>query len=154
MDDRHFPLFVSSYGKRAVIFGGGNIGERRVETLLKFSFSVTVVSPSLTEKLAERAEAGEIQYIAYCYKADYLEGSYLVIACTDDRQTNREIGEAAKARELHVSVCDRREECTFFFPAVAVNDEVTVGIVGSGKTHRVTRRAAVRLREIVERKAY
>ena len=32
----------------------------RVETLLKFSFSVTVVSPSLTEKLAERAEAGEI----------------------------------------------------------------------------------------------
>ena len=66
MDDRHFPLFVSSYGKRAVIFGGGNIGERRVETLLKFSFSVTVVSPSLTEKLAERAEAGEIQYIADC----------------------------------------------------------------------------------------
>ena len=53
-----------------------------------------------------------------------------------------------------MSVCDRREECTFFFPAVAVNDEVTVGIVGSGKTHRVTRKTAVRLREIVERKAY
>ncbi len=154
MEDRHFPLFVSSLGRQAVVFGGGNIAQRRVETLLQFSFSVTVVSPSLTAKLQEAARKGEIEYIDGRYSEKYLAGSYLVIACTNDRQVNRRIGEDARERDLHVSVCDSREECTFFFPAIAVNDEVTVGIAGSGTTHSLTRRAAARVREIIERKAY
>ena len=147
-------MFIRSAGKKAVLFGGGNIAERRVNTLLQFDFSIVVVSPSLTENLRAAAAEGKIEHIADRYRSEYLEGGYLIVACTDDRQVNREIGRAAKERNLHVSVCDSGEECSFFFPAVAVNDEVTVGIAGSGKTHGITRRAAARLREIVERKAY
>ena len=140
MEDRHFPLFISSLGRHAVVFGGGNIAQRRVETLLQFSFSVTVVSPSLTAKLQEAARKGEIEYIDGRYSEKYLAGSYLVIACTNDRQVNRRIGEDARERDLHVSVCDSREECTFFFPAVVKKGDVSIGVNTAGKSPVVSSR--------------
>jgi len=77
-----------------------------------------------------------------------------VTACTSDRQVNQMIGENCREAGIPVSVCDAREESTFWFPAVAVNEEVTVGIVGSGETHDVTRKAASAVRKVIEERKY
>ncbi|SCK00795.1 Precorrin-2 dehydrogenase [uncultured Eubacterium sp.] len=154
MENRVFPVFVPSDGKKVIIFGGGKIASRRVKSLMEFDFDVTVVSSSITEEIEKFADAGKLTYIDDRYAPAYIDDQFMVIACTDNREVNRSIGFIAKEQGCLVSVCDRLEECNFFFPAIAVNDEVTAGIVGSGKTHHITKRAAAEVRKIIEGKAY
>lgn len=154
MENRYFPVFVPSAGKKAVVFGGGSIAARRVKTLAEFDFEVNVVSPRHLSEIEKLAEAGAVTLTKDIYRETYLKDCYMALACTDDRQTNRQIGIDAKARGIQVTVCDNRAECTFYFPAVAVNEEVTAGICGSGEDHARTRKAAAKVREIIEGKAY
>ena len=154
MEHRYFPVFVPTEGRKAVVFGGGSIAGRRVKTLMEFDFDVTVVAPEISAEIRAFGEAGRLRLVADRYDPAYLDGCYIAIACTDQRQVNRAIGEAARGRGCLVSVCDNREECNFYFPAVAVNDQVTAGLAGDGSSHGVTRRAAAAVREIIERKAY
>ncbi len=154
MENRVFPVFVPSDGKKTIVFGGGKIATRRVRSLMEFDFDVTVVSSSITDEIRDFADAGRLTYIEDRYHPSYIDGQFMVIACTDDREVNRSIGLIAKEQGLLVSVCDSKEECNFFFPAIAVNDEVTAGVVGSGKTHHITKRAAAEVRKIIEGKAY
>jgi len=154
MENRYFPVFVPSAGKKAVVFGGGSIAARRVKTLAEFDFEVTVVSPKHLPEIAALAEGGRISLVEDVYRESYLKDCYMALACTDDRKINHKIGIDAKERGIQVTVCDNRQECTFYFPAVAVNEEVTAGICGSGDDHAATRKAAAKVREIIERKAY
>lgn len=154
MDNRYFPVFVPSAGKDVLVIGGGSIASRRVGSLLCFDFAVTVVSPAVTEKLAALAKAGKIRWIRDLYDKCYLENPYMVLACTDQREVNRQVGLDAKEKSILVSVCDCREECTFYFPAIAAGEEVTAGIAGTGADHSAVRRAAAKVREVIERKAY
>ena len=78
----------------------------------------------------------------------------ILLACTDDRELNRRIGEYGRNRRIPVNVCDAREESTFWFPAVALNDELTMGLVGNGASHGTVRQAAATLREIITGKEY
>lgn len=154
MKNRYFPLFVSSFGKEILVIGGGKIAERRIDTLTEFDFQITVVSPVVTEKLESLAETGRIVWIMDYYDKKYMNDCFMALACTCNREVNRSVGLDAKERGIPVSVCDRKEECTFYFPAVAAGEEVTAGIVGTGKDHGAVRRAAAKVREIIKRKAY
>lgn len=154
MENRNFPLFVPSDGRAVIVFGGGKIASRRVKSLMEFDFDVTVVSSSITEEIERFVEEGRITWLKERYRSQHIHSQFMVLACTNDRETNRAIGEAAKEQNLLVSVCDSKEECNFFFPAIALNDEVTLGLVGSGKTHHITKRAAAEVRKIIEGKAY
>jgi siroheme synthase-like protein len=154
MKNRYFPVFVPSEGKKAVVFGGGNIATRRVKTLLEFDFEITVIAPEMTKALRNLTANDRLTLITDIYKEEYLHDCYMVLACTDNRQVNKQIGDAAKKQDILVSVCDNRAECTFYFPAVAAGEEVTAGICGSGLSHSVTKRAAAKVREIIKGKAY
>lgn len=154
MDNRYFPVFIPSAGREVLVVGGGSIASRRVGSLLCFDFAVTVVSPVVTEELKALAESGKIRWICGSYDERYMERPYMVLACTDQREVNRQVGLDAKKKDIFVSVCDCKEECTFYFPAVAAGEEVTAGVAGTGKDHGAVRRAAAKVREVIERKAY
>lgn len=144
--DRYFPLFVPSKGKQVVVVGGGAIAERRVQTLLQFDFSITVIAPHLTKTLQQLSEQSKFRYLPESYQKTQLEEAFLVLACTNDRTVNHCIGEDAKALGKHVSVADCRDECNVYFPAVIISEELTVGLAGDGNDHHKTKRAADWLR--------
>ncbi len=154
MSKRYFPAFLDSKGRVVMVAGGGRVAERRIRTLKMFDFDVTVVSTGLTSELTAMAEREEFHFVQESFRPQMAEDAYMVLACTDDRDVNKSIGEYCRERGILVNVCDAREESTFWFPAVAVNDQLTVGLVGSGDDHGETKRAAAGLREIVKGKAY
>ncbi|MGF6375638.1 precorrin-2 dehydrogenase/sirohydrochlorin ferrochelatase [Clostridiales Family XIII bacterium PM5-7] len=154
MGNKFFPIFMDSEKKNVIVFGGGKIATRRVKTLADFDFTIKVVSPELSEELQRLVSEQRIKYVAERYHERHIPRNHLVLACTNERNVNEQIGEAAKREKIPVSVCDAKEECTFYFPAIAVNDEATVGIVGTGNTHHLTKRIAEKIREIIKGKAY
>ena len=164
----HFPMFMESTGKEVLIIGGGAVAERRVRSLLEFGFRITVIAESLTQGLQSLAEENRFRFVREICRT---EGAYaeadaaefaladrfpadMILACTDDRELNRSIGDYAKRKKIPVNVCDAREESTFWFPAIAVNDELAMGLVGTGEDHAVVRRAAAALRAVIEDKKY
>ena len=126
-----------------MVVGGGAIACRRIRALRDFGARVVVVAPRWDEPLAE------VTHLARPYVPGDLTGAFLAVAATDDRQVNRLVGEEARALGIPVSVADRREECTFFFPALCTGAGLAAGVVSAGDDHRLTARGARAIRELL-----
>src|SRR5881227_2538703 len=86
------PLYIACLrlkGRRCVVIGGGEVGLEKVEGLLACDADVTLIAPRAGDALAAYAAEGSIRWErrAYAGAAD-LEGAFLVIAATDDTETN------------------------------------------------------------------
>jgi len=144
-----FPLFADLHGRKALIAGGGKIAERRIKVLLDFGADITVISPEVGEYIENAASLGRICLL----KRNYQEGDvaaltpFLVIAATSDRQANHQIAVEAKSLDIPVSVADCRDECTFYFPAIADNGSFIAGFVSKNGDHAGVKAIAERVRE-------
>ena len=139
-----FPLFLDLTGKKVVLVGGGTIAARRIGTLRLFGCEIVVIAPSLKSK------ADGITWLPRAYEPGDLEGAFLAIAATDNRQVNHQVGEEARRLGIPVSVADCEAECSFYFPAICTGDDLVAGVVSSGKDHHKTARAAREIRKVLE----
>lgn len=139
-----FPLLTDMEGRCAVIAGGGKIAARRAETLLRCGAAVTAVSPEFSgafdglscEKKIKKWEPAD------------LDGAVLAVAATDDPAVNRAVAEEAKKRGLPVSAADDAGNCTFFFPSLINEGEVSVSVSAGALSPSLTHRLADRLRAV------
>jgi precorrin-2 dehydrogenase/sirohydrochlorin ferrochelatase len=53
----YYPILVDLTGKKAVVVGGGQVGQRKIETLLKYGAKVQVISMELTELRREEGKS-------------------------------------------------------------------------------------------------
>ena len=156
----YFPMFIDLSEKRIVIVGGGRVAERRVETLLKFTEDITVISPKVTERLQERVEEAKVRWIPeeVCGEdkawgdemKKFLEGADMVPAATSDSTCNERLMHFCRERGICINVSHRKELCDFYFPAVVVKDNVTVGITSGGLDHAQARRVREQIEDILE----
>ncbi len=146
----HFPLFINSVGKKALVVGGGKIAARRVNSLAQFSFEIQVVAPEIRQEILSLEEEGRLSCEKRVFHDSDLEGVFMVLAATDDREVNHRISLLASHRGIYASIADKREECSFYFPAIAMGDEVTAGLCGDGVAHRAASQAAKKVRQVLE----
>lgn len=145
-----FPLFCDIRGKKAVVVGGGKVAARRCQVLCRFSFSVFVVAPWLDPAILELERQGLLETACRPFEPQDLQGAFLAVAATDDRQTNRQVGLLARQAGCFVSVADRAAECTFFFPALIETETLTIGVAGDGRHHAAVAQAARQIREVIK----
>lgn len=137
-----FPLFLNIVDKQILVVGAGHIGARRIKKLHGFSCKIKVVSRTLPEELLEGVE-----YIQDEFCEQYLEGCHIVIATTDEKDVNRGIYELCKARGILVNICDNKELCDFYFPAIFETEELIGGVVSkTGAEHTLVKNAAQKIR--------
>ncbi|MGI6776955.1 MAG: precorrin-2 dehydrogenase/sirohydrochlorin ferrochelatase family protein [Acetivibrionales bacterium] len=127
-----FPLFIDLSGKKCVVVGGGNVAERKIETLLRFNSRVIVISPETSKRINELDMEGRVSVIKDVYTKEYLDGAFLVIAATSDRVLNDRIHYDCTERNIFVNVADNPEKCTFVFPSVVKRGNLVIGISTSG----------------------
>ena len=144
LQDYRFPLFLDLNGKKAVIIGGGPIALRRAHVLLSFGTRVTLIAPTCQE-----VPLGST-WLRRAYQPGDLQGAFLAVAATDQRDVNRAVGQEATKAGIFVSVADCREESTFFFPAICAGNGLIAGVVSHGEEHRKTARAAQAIRQVLE----
>lgn len=146
----HFPLFLDIEGQKALVVGGGKIATRRVTTLRRFGFAITVVAKSATDEIKKLAKKGTIDFCERAYTDADIDRALLVVAATNDRALNHAIGKRAKALGRFVSVADCAEECNFYFPAVIERGKITVAVSGDGSDHRAVAQTAKQIREFLD----
>lgn len=142
----YFPLFVDLSEKKIALFGGGKIAARRAASIRRFCKKLTVISPRIKPELA----ALDAELVLHPYQKGDCAGFDLVLAATDDRAVNHAIHEECAAAGIPVNVADAPEECGFYFPALAVKDNLVIGITASGTDHKLAKAAARSVREQLE----
>lgn len=50
------PLMIDISNKKVFVIGGGNVAERRVDTLVDYAKDIHVISPTITENLKDMVQ--------------------------------------------------------------------------------------------------
>ncbi len=144
---RHLPLFASLRDRRCLVVGGGEVAERRVNTLRAAGARVRVVAPSLTPGLEALAQAGDIEHEAKTFLGGPVDGFWLIVAATDSRATNAAVAGAAEQAQVLCNVVDDPALCSFIMPSIIDRDPVTIAVSSAGSSPVVARR----VRRMIER---
>lgn len=123
-----------------VVVGGGIIATRRVQTLSSFGCNIEVIAPEVTGPLKNLAKEEKIIWHARPYQDDDVSGATIVVAATNQRVVNHKVGQECLKLSIPVSVADSKEESTFYFPGIAKEDAVVVGVSASGTDHKMAKR--------------
>jgi uroporphyrin-III C-methyltransferase / precorrin-2 dehydrogenase / sirohydrochlorin ferrochelatase len=142
----HLPIFLQLRGCPVVVVGGGHVAARKVDLLLRTGARVCVVAPSLCEDLRKRADAGELAHSAAAFAPSCLDSAELVVAATDQRETNAAVSRAARERRIPINVVDDPELSTFIFPALVDRSPIVLAVSSAGNAPVLARR----LREQLE----
>ena len=142
----YYPAFLDLEGRSCVIIGGGEVAERKIQSLLECHARVTVVSPSATAGIRDMASRGELQWRDREYVEGDLKGAFLAIAATDDQGVNEDIVDEAFREGVVLNVVDNPSLCSFIAPSVVRRGEVTVAFSTGGASPALARK----LRESLE----
>lgn len=139
------PLIHDLTGKKVVIFGGGDVGERKAR-FFEGEADVTVISQTFTEGFDDLDVDRVTRDIAKndAYK-EHLVDAFLVVPATSDAALNAEIEEEARRRGALVNRVDGTGEVVV--PSVLDFDEFMVAITTYGKSPAVSKRVRQRLEE-------
>ena len=141
-------------GTRVVLVGGGTVAAHKAQRLAPFGVQLIVCAHEVLPELKALAHA---VYTEYAPKL--LDGASFAIAATDDRALNACVCADCRARHIPVNCVDDKENCDFFFPALIVRGEVSIGVSTGGASpllaallrDRIARALPENLGEIVAR---
>lgn len=133
MANTYLPITISVKPRPILVVGGGTVALRKVETLLDYDTVITVVAPEVDKKLTYYAERDRIKLENRPYRRGEASTFGLVVAASDDRELNRQVGEDCRAAGVLVNVVDDPAHCDFIFPAIVRRDCLTAAIATDGK---------------------
>jgi siroheme synthase-like protein len=137
------PFYIACLrlsGRRCVVVGGGDVGLEKVEGLLACDGRVTLVAPEAIEPLQDLAREGSIEWERREYRAVDLEGTFMVIAATDDTDVNIAVYEDAERRAMLVNVVDVPPLCNFILPAIIRTGPLAIAISTAGASPALAKR--------------
>ena len=151
----YFPMFIDIEGKHILVVGAGKIALRRVQTLLQFRARIKVIAKEIPKEQKEAfhllVSEGKIVLEEKAFEeSDLTEALFLVLAATNVKKLNHEICMLCRKRKILANTATDRTDCDFYFPAVAVQEELVVGITGDGSDHRKVAETAARIRKVLE----
>ena len=136
----YYPILVDLSGQKVVVVGGGNVAQRKIESLLLFEAEVLVVARELTPGLRQYIKEGKITYLGREFQKEQIDGATLVIAATDDPGLNRFVSTSARDRGILINAVDQPADCTFIVPSVLKKGDLLIAISTSGKSPALARR--------------
>jgi siroheme synthase-like protein len=137
------PFYIACLklkGRRCLVVGGGDVGLEKVEGLLVCDGDVTVVAPELHPELRRLADEGSIRWEARRYEPADLEGTFMVIAATNDSEVNIGVYEDAERRAMLVNVVDVPPLCNFILPAIVRTGPLAIAISTAGASPALAKR--------------
>ena len=144
---KYYPLFLDLRKRPCVVVGGGQIAERKTLSLLEAGADVTIVSPSLTPKLKELSDSNKIKHRQKHFEDKDITDAYLVIAATNSREVNSQVGGICRKKQVLVNVAAPPEESSFIVPSVVERGELLIAVSTGGASPALSRKIRLELEQ-------
>jgi len=136
----YYPMFADLHGRRCLVVGGGMVAQRKVATLLRCGAQVTVVSPTLTRRLAADARQGRVRWVRRRARPADLRTAWIVFAATDDQRINDLVSRTAARARIFANIVDQIPLCSFIAPAIVTRGSLTIAISTGGGSPSLAKR--------------
>ncbi|NOZ04189.1 MAG: uroporphyrinogen-III C-methyltransferase [FCB group bacterium] len=127
-----YPIFLDLRDRPCLVVGGGNVAFNKIKRLLSSRAKITLISPRLDERLRPLVKSGVLRHRERTFKRGDVNGFFLVIGATDDREVNRLVYEEAVALGIPVNITDQPALCTFFLGATHQTGELKIAVSTNG----------------------
>ena len=145
------PFYIACLkltGRRCLVVGGGDVGLEKVEGLLACDGEVVLVAPEANAELRALAAEGSITWLERAYEPGDLEGTFMVIAATDDSEVNIGVYDDAERRAMLVNVVDVPPLCNFILPAIVRTGPLAIAISTAGASPALAKRMKREISEL------
>lgn len=140
------PVMMDMEARRVVVVGGGSVAARRAGELADAGAVVTVISPEFHPDLVRRIDSGEVRAVPARYRgAEQLEGAWLAVAATDDRELNRAVCRDAKRIGILWSNVSDAEHSALIMPRAVRRGGLVIAVSTSGASPGLAKRIAAQL---------
>lgn len=143
------PIFLNVKQRPCLVVGGGDVASRKIALLREAGASVRLVSPELCAEVQALVDRGEIEYRHGSFEPADLDNVALVIAATDDEETNKQVSTLAHAKSLPVNVVDNPALCSFIMPSIIDRSPVQIAISTGGNSPVLARLLRSRLESMI-----
>jgi precorrin-2 dehydrogenase/sirohydrochlorin ferrochelatase len=145
------PLMVEMKNRKVVIFGGGQVGERKAVLFSKYA-PTTVISRSFTPGLCELDEHGFNLIKTNGTLSDedilgYIKDVFLVIPTTSDQELNTRIAELAHQSCSLVNSVDGLEDIAV--PSIIEKGDITIAISTKGASPALSKYMRKKIEETI-----
>ena len=129
----YYPINLDIKNKNCLVVGGGDVGTRKVKTLLKCGAKVIVVSIEFSTYLKKLSEKNK-NIILHTKKYDNadMKDIFLVIGATNNNELNSQIAFDAKKNKILCNIADCPSKCEFILPAFIESGDLVITISTSG----------------------
>lgn len=118
---------------------------RKAKSLLECGAVLRVIAPDFAQEFDQLG--GGLERVERAYRKGDLEGSFLVIAATDDEETNRSVEREAQGSGMPLNVVDRPEQCSFFVPSSVRRGDLLLTVSTGGQLPALSKRLRKELQE-------
>lgn len=133
---RYYPILLDLHGKSCLVVGVGQVGQRKVRTLLSCGPSVVrIVDPRDPDVCwRELMDKRLVEYHQRSFQPEDLHGCFLVIASTSDEELNWRISRLCAEHNILCNIVDQPEKCSFILPAMHCQGDLTIAVSTSGSS--------------------
>jgi precorrin-2 dehydrogenase / sirohydrochlorin ferrochelatase len=135
----YYPVLLDLRGRTCAVIGGGAVAEGKVDRLIAAGARVTVVSPSLTARLAAWAGEGRLRHVARAYAEGDLAGQALAFVAVDHPAVAAAVAEEARRLGIWVNAADDPARCDFILPSVLRRGRLVVSVSTGGASPGLAR---------------
>ncbi len=135
----YFPVFLEMSGRRCLVIGGGAVAERKIAALWEARGVVAVISPDVTQTIAQWSKEQRITLAQRLYQRGDLAEFQLVFVATDDPVVNQAVFDEGRERGVWVNAADDPAHCGFILPSVLRRGDLTVAVSSGGNSPALAR---------------
>ncbi|MES9995202.1 NAD(P)-dependent oxidoreductase [Desulfovibrio aminophilus] len=146
---RYYPMFVNLENKSCLVVGSGEVGTRKIATLLSCGARSILVLDTREpdEGLNALLEQPGVGFERREFRDADLDGRFLVIASTSNEALNWRISDLCRERNLLCNIVDQPEKCSFIVPALVTQGDLTLAISTGGQSPALAKHLRKHLQE-------
>lgn len=142
-----YIMQVDLSGRCCVVVGGGKVATRKIASLLMANAQVNVISLDFTDEIKGWMKDERIQGVCRAYQTRDLDGTFLAIAATSNKDINQQVYEDAARCNVLVNVVDQPDQSSFWNVSTFSRGRLHIAVSTSGASPILAERIRYELEE-------
>lgn len=144
----YYPINLRIDDMKVVIIGGGKVAYRKCMNFLAFMKKVVIISDKFIKEFETIKEGVEI--IESRYNEKYIEDAFIVIAATNNKFINNQIGTYCRKNGKLVNVVDDESLSNFTVSSFVKRGDLLLSISTGGKSPSLSMKIRKELEQIYD----
>ena len=151
MKNTLYPIFLKTDQLKILIVGGGYVALEKLTFLFKSSpnSNVSLVAIEYIPEVLDYVKEYHLTHHRKAYESTDLKAVDIVIGATNDPQTNIQIHQDAKLKNILVNIADNPPYCDFYMGGIVTKGNVKIAISTNGKSPTLAKRLRQFFEEVI-----